>query len=104
MPKAKRGEIWIADLGMIAKVRPVLVLSVSYQENERALATCVLRTTSMRGGRFEVPHHAHGMPTEAFDAQGITTVPDAKLERRLGSIDSATLSRVEQSVRSWLNL
>jgi hypothetical protein len=30
MPKARRGEIWIADLGMVAKVRPVLILSVEY--------------------------------------------------------------------------
>jgi hypothetical protein len=30
VPKAKRGEIWVADLGLAAKVRPVLVLSVAY--------------------------------------------------------------------------
>ena len=31
MPRAKRGEIWMADLGLAAKVRPVLVLSVAYE-------------------------------------------------------------------------
>lgn len=104
MPKAKRGEIWIADLGMVAKVRPVLVLSVAYQDDERAVVTCVLRTTSVRGTRFEVRHEPHGMPVGAFDAQGVTTIPDVKLERRLGSIDPKTLSEVEQAVRSWLAL
>jgi hypothetical protein len=49
MPKARRGEIWIADLGYVAKVRPVLVLSVEYQGNERAVVTYVVRTTSVRG-------------------------------------------------------
>jgi mRNA-degrading endonuclease toxin of MazEF toxin-antitoxin module len=29
--RAKRGEIWMADLGVAAKVRPVLVLSVAYE-------------------------------------------------------------------------
>ncbi len=39
MPRARRGEIWIADLGVVAKVRPVLILSVEYQDNERAVVT-----------------------------------------------------------------
>jgi hypothetical protein len=36
MPKAKRREVWLADLGLAAKVRPVLVLSVAYEADERA--------------------------------------------------------------------
>lgn len=28
MPSADRGSVWIVDLGMAAKVRPALVLSV----------------------------------------------------------------------------
>jgi hypothetical protein len=31
VPRAKRGEIWMADFGMAAKVRPVLVLRVAYE-------------------------------------------------------------------------
>jgi mRNA interferase MazF len=104
MPRANRGEIWIADLGMVAKVRPVLVLSVAYQDDERAVVTCVLRTTSMRGTRFEVAHEFRGMPTGAFDAQGVTTIPDVKLERRLGVVDPGTLNKIEHAVRSWLGL
>lgn len=34
-----RGEIWLADLGMIAKTRPVLVLSVSPLDFERDLVS-----------------------------------------------------------------
>jgi len=104
MPKARRGEIWMADLGMVAKVRPVLILSVEYQDNERAVVTYVLRTTSVRGTRYEVPHQPHGMPAGAFDAQGIASIPDVKLERRLGSIDTETLTRVEDAVCAWLAL
>jgi len=62
MPKARRGEIWMADLGMVAKVRPVLILSVEYQDNERAVVTYVIRTTSIRGTQYEVAHEARGMP------------------------------------------
>ena len=28
MPKKNRGEVWLVDLGMVAKVRPCLVISI----------------------------------------------------------------------------
>jgi mRNA interferase MazF len=104
MPRASRGEIWMADLGMVAKVRPVLILSVAYRDEERAVVTYVLRTTAVRGTQYEVAHVTRGMPPGAFDAQGIASLPDAKLERRLGVIDDETLAKVEAGVRSWLAL
>jgi mRNA interferase MazF len=104
MPKAKRGEVWLADLGMAAKVRPVLVLSVDYQPGERAVVTFVARTTNVRGTTYEVVHRARSMAEGAFDTQGIGTIPDVKLERRLGVVDEPTLARVEEGVRAWLAL
>ena len=104
MPKASRSELWMADLGFVAKVRLVLILSVDYQDEERATVTYVLRTTSVRGTQYEVPHQSRGMPNGAFDAQGIGSIPDVKLERRLGVVDSVTLAKVEEAVRSWLAL
>jgi hypothetical protein len=50
----RRGEVWLFDLGMAAKVRPVLVVSVEYGDLDRALTTVVPHTTSLRGSRFEV--------------------------------------------------
>ena len=35
----KRGEVWLVDLGMAAKVRPALVLSIPANDTDRALAT-----------------------------------------------------------------
>jgi mRNA interferase MazF len=94
----------MADLGFVAKVRPVLILSVDYRENERAVITYVIRTTSIRGTRYETLHQERGMPAGAFDAQGIASIPDVKLERRLGVVDAETLARVETAVRAWLAL
>ena len=74
MPKAKRGELWLADLGLAAKVRPVLILSVDYRDNERAVVTYVSRTTAVRGTAYELPHQSSGMPAGTFDAQGIGNV------------------------------
>ncbi|HRI15690.1 MAG TPA: type II toxin-antitoxin system PemK/MazF family toxin [Verrucomicrobiota bacterium] len=104
MPKASRGELWMADLGFVAKTRPVLILSVEYQQEERAVVTYVVRTTSIRGTQYEVLHSLRGMPPGTFDAQGIASIPDLKLERRLGVVDAATLAKVEEAVRSWLAL
>jgi mRNA-degrading endonuclease toxin of MazEF toxin-antitoxin module len=43
-----RGEIWQADLGYAGKVRPALVLSIEYTDEERDTVTYVPRTTSER--------------------------------------------------------
>ncbi|GEM_PF-2593428 len=39
MSKARRSEIWMADLGFVAKVRPALILSVEYLDEERSVVT-----------------------------------------------------------------
>lgn len=50
-----RGDVWLVDLGMVAKVRPCLVLSIPADDNnDRLLATLVPHTTSTRDSRFEV--------------------------------------------------
>jgi len=100
----KRGEIWLADLGYVGKVRPVLVLSVEPGDEDRALVTYVIRTTSVRGTSYEVAHTARGMKPGAFDAQGIGTTDWSHFIRRLGTIDPSTLATIEQRVRAWLAL
>jgi mRNA-degrading endonuclease toxin of MazEF toxin-antitoxin module len=104
MPKARRGEIWLIDLGMVQKTRPALVLSVDYLDHERAVVTYIPRTTHLRQTRFEVPHRAAGFDPGAFDAQGIGTVPDVKLEQRLGVLDAALVQQVETALKHWLAL
>ncbi|MBI3886710.1 MAG: type II toxin-antitoxin system PemK/MazF family toxin [Opitutae bacterium] len=89
---------------MVAKTRPVLILSVAYIDQERSLVTFVPRTTSVRGTRFEVVHTGRGFETGVFDAQGVATVPTVQLVRRLGMIDGATLALVEAAVKRWLGL
>jgi mRNA-degrading endonuclease toxin of MazEF toxin-antitoxin module len=101
---AQRGEIWLMDLGMVQKVRPVLVLSVPYKHLERTLVSYVLRTTSLRDTEYEIPHAASNFKPGAFDAPSIGTVPDVQLIRRLALCDGATLRRVESALAKWLSL
>lgn len=99
-----RGEVWLADLGYMGKIRPVLVLSVRPGDNDRALVSYIIRTTSERGTAYEVPHKARGMKPGAFDAQGLGTTDTSHFIRRLGQVDSATLEIFEERVRIWLGL
>ena len=68
------------------------------------MVTYILRTTTLRGTKYEVPHPGRAMPAGAFDAQGIGSIPDVKLQRRLGAADAELLSKVESAVRAWLAL
>jgi len=54
MKSPQRGEVWLVDLGMTAKVRPALVISGPVGDEDRALVTLVPHTTSPRQSRFEV--------------------------------------------------
>jgi mRNA interferase MazF len=55
------------DLGYQGKVRPVLVVSVPFLDDERTLCIVVPHTTSLRGTRFEVSvHHSAVVPVDAF--------------------------------------
>ena len=102
MSKANRGEVWIVDLGLAAKVRPCLVLSVPAADQERSLVTVVAHTTSARGGRFEVAVRALFLKAGVFDAQNLVTIPDARLIRRIGTLRAEDLATVENAVRAWL--
>ena len=103
MTSPQRGEVWLVDLGLAAKVRP-LVLSVAVEDTDRALVTLVPHTTSLRGSRFEVPLPVRFLRPGGFDAQSLVTVPLAKLVRRLGRLDPQQRAAVERGVSAWLGL
>jgi hypothetical protein len=90
VPRAS--EIWMADLGMAAKVRHVLVLNVADEVQERAIVSYVIRTTSLRDTQYEVRHETRGMPNGAFDAQGLGSY---RRSNSKGEWESSTL-------RPWL--
>jgi mRNA interferase MazF len=102
--RSKTGGHLLVDLGLAQKVRPAVVLSVAYLDYERALITYVPRTTSLRGTRFEVEHHAPGFAPGGFDVQSIGSIPAAKMVRRISALDAPTLAEVEDALRGWLGL
>ena len=104
MRAPERGDVWLVDLGMAAKVRPAVVMSVGAADTDRALVTLVPHTTSARGTRFEAAVTVGFLKAGVFDAQNLITIPHAKLLRPLGSLRQPQLAAVEAAVRRWLGL
>lgn len=103
-PPVDRGEVWLTDLGLAAKVRPCLVLSVRPGPADRVLYALVPHTTSVAGTAYEVSVPVPFLKPGAFDPQGLVTVPRPRLIRRLGILAPTELALVESAVRSWLGL
>jgi mRNA interferase MazF len=82
MSLPERGEVWLADLGLAAKVRPVLVVSVRYADSDYALIQVVPHTTQTRRTQFEVRLPVRFLEAGAFNVQGMLAVPAAKFLRR----------------------
>ena len=102
MPTPKRGEIWIADLGMAAKTRPVLVLSVPFSDSDYALITVVPHTTSSRKSNFKVQLSVEFLRPGAFNVQGLMAIPPSKFIRKLGILQPAQMEQVETVAKKWL--
>ena len=101
---AKRGEVWLVDLGYAAKIRPCLVFSIEAEDTDRALTTIVSHTTSVRGTRFEVFLNVRFLKPGAFDVQNIISVSHAKFVRKLGSLTNEQMQQVEDALKLWLDL
>lgn len=99
-----RGEVYMVDLGLAAKVRPCVVLSVPTEESDRSLVTVIPHTTALRQSRFEIVMPVRFLRPGAFDAQGIVTVPTVRLMNHLGTLTTEQLGVVEKGVCSWLGI
>jgi len=100
------GEVWLADLGMAAKTRPVVVVSRHDEQAPRALVVYVPLTTQNRGSRYEVvlPRLSFLRETSVANVQGIGSIPEARLEKRLGRLSAAVLAEVRAAIVFALEL
>lgn len=94
------GEVWLADLGLAAKTRPVVVVSRHDPDSPRALVLYVPLTTQNRASKYEVP-----LPACSFldrlsfaNVQGLGSIPEARLERRLGILQTETISKIKAAL------
>src|SRR5207249_9362512 len=104
MASHQRGEVWLADLGYAAKVRPCLVLSVPLNPQDRVLVAPVPHTTSVHGTSYDVVVPKPFLSAGAFDAQRLVAVHPKKSQRKLGDLQVSEFALVEQAVKRWLGL
>jgi mRNA interferase MazF len=100
------GEVWLADLGMTAKTRPVLIVSRRDPDPPRALIIYVPLTSQNRGSQYEVP-----MPKLPFlreesiaNVQGVASLPVTRLERKLGQLPNDILQKVKRALAFAIEL
>ena len=80
------GEVWLADLGLAAKTRPVVIVSRYDPDPPRALIIYVPLTTQNRQSPYEVllPKLPFLNQISVANVQGIGSLPSVRLERKLG--------------------
>jgi mRNA interferase MazF len=105
MTPAKPGEVWWIDMGMKAKFRPLMVVSREDPDAERALSVCVPCTTTIRGGKYEVPlPHVKWMPGSddgVANVLGIVSIERHRFERRAGRFELSVLIAVRERI-GWM--
>jgi mRNA-degrading endonuclease toxin of MazEF toxin-antitoxin module len=81
----QRGEVWLADLGIAGKIRPVIIISRDDPDPPRKITTYIPITSENRGSNYEVE-----LPPLPFltlgstaNTQGVTV-----LRQQLKEIDS----------------
>lgn len=102
----KVGEVWFAELGMVEKSRPVLVLAVPGDQDARALVVVAPLTSQIRGMTGEVDlGKPRWLPKpSAVNVQGLASFDRLKLGRRMGELTPAQMEDVRAALRTMLNL
>ena len=102
----KPGEVWLADLGLAAKPRPVVIVSRDDPNPPRALIIYVPLTTQNRQSAYEVvlPKLRFLDRDSVANVQGIGSLPKARLERRLGKLPENVMDDIKRAIAFALEL
>src|SRR5436190_10174185 len=94
------GEVWLADLGLAAKTRPVVIVSRHDPNAPRALTIHVPLTTQNRGSKYEVelPKLPFLPEMSVANVQGVASLAVTRLERKLGEVPPDVLRRIREAL------
>ena len=100
------GEVWLADLGLAAKTRPVVIVSRYDAHAPRALVIYVPLTSENRGSEYELQ-----LPRQPFlrmdcvaNVQGIGSLPLRRLERKIGELPKDVFSQIKRAIALALEI
>jgi mRNA interferase MazF len=95
------GDVWLADLGIAGKIRPVVIVSREDDNPPRQLVLCVPLTTQDRSTAYEVPMGKLRFLDHACVAnvQGLGSLPVVRLELRLGVLPADLIEKIRAALR-----
>ncbi len=102
----KQGEVWLADLGIAAKTRPVVIVSRYDANPPRVLVIYVPLTTQYRNSEYEVvlPNLRFLNQSSVANVQGIGSIPTVRLERKLGELPSDVMLQIKKAIIFTMDL
>jgi len=100
------GEIWLADLGLAAKTRPVVIVSRQDPNPPRSLVLYVPLTTQRRNSPYEVflPRFPFLDRESVANVQGLGSLPTARLERKIGRLSNDVMAQLKAALAFALDL
>jgi mRNA interferase MazF len=100
------GEVWLADLGLAAKTRPVVIVSREDPNPPHALVLYVPLTTQNRLSRNEVPLRRFPFldRDSVANVQGLASIPVVRLELQLGRLSKDVMTAVKAAWAFALDL
>jgi mRNA interferase MazF len=100
------GEIWLADLGLAAKTRPVVIVSRQDPNPPRSLVLYVPLTTQRRDSPYEVllPRLPFLDRESVANVQGLGSLPTVRLERRIGRLSAEIMKQLKDALAFALDL
>jgi mRNA interferase MazF len=106
MTSFNRGDVVMVDLGMAAKARPCVVVSVGQSDRQRNMSVVVPMTTEIRGGECEIqfPKPAWLRQESVVNVLGIAGVDNAKIERRIAAFPADKMLEIESVLKRMLGL
>jgi mRNA interferase MazF len=106
MTSFKRGDVVLVDLGVQAKVRPCVVVSIPGPDSQRNMSVVVPMTTEIRNEECEVhfPKPAWLRQPSVVNLLGIAGVDNSKIERRLAAFPDDRMEEISRGLRRLLGL
>ena len=102
----KPGEVYLVDLGMAGKVRPVVIVSREDPNAPRAISVTVPLTSQNRGTRYEVPMpRVPWLRHQSFaNVQALAAYEHHEFLERRGQFSSETLRKIKDAIQWALEL
>jgi mRNA interferase MazF len=106
MAAFNRGDVVLVDLGMAAKVRPCVVVSIDNPDGQRNMSVVVPMTTEIRGGECEIrfPKPNWLRQESVVNVLGIAGVDNSKIQRRIALFPADKMLEIDSVLKRLLQL